>query len=249
MEDPTPSDLAEQTEEQCDDCLSREDVEAIVDDAVEEATAELQDTNERLRDRVDELEDELEQRATVEWDSDDVADLWVESAEGSRVPLGNMVESSVSETVFESKLEDLTERLADGDLADEPESGPSVDTETPLEDVVALPETIAESELTANQQRARFVASGITDYAGKSTGGWALRSSEVKKVLKAGTGCEGHDETVRRVIDVLDQLGDDTVRVAKRNGERRIFVDDRAAKRLAKLGQLETHVSVSDVPA
>lgn len=240
MEDPTPSDLAEQIEE------IREENERLrerVED-LEEENQELAEENEELRERVE----DLEERATVEWDSDDVADLWVKSTEGTRIPLGNMVESSVSETVFESKLEDLRDRLADGDLADESESGPAVETETPLEDAVALPDNIAESELNPNQYRARFLVSDITNYAGKTTSGWAIRAGEIKRVMAAAFDA-GHDETVRRVIEFMDQLGDDTVTVNKRNGEKRVLIDERAAKRLSRLGELETHVSVSEIPA
>lgn len=215
-------------------------------DDLERENEQLREENASLRERVDDLENQ----PTLEWDSNELADLWVVNGQGTRMPVGNIIDSSISETRFETKLEDLEDRLADGDLSDaSDQEDATVETETPLEDVVALPEQIAEEKLSPNQQRARFVASDVPSYGDRTQAGWSLSTSEVRRVLRAGTDCDGHDETIRRVMTFVDELGKDGTKLRKKNGERKVFVDERTAKRLQQLGSLETHVSVSRAEA
>lgn len=107
------------------------------------------------------------------------------------------------------------------------------DTETPLEDVVQLPENVVEGNLTANQERARFIAKGIDDYSKKVPAGFAIKSSELRKVLSAKEEGTVHTQTVSRVIDRLNKLGKDSVMVKEtRSGERSVIFNEGIVRRI-----------------
>ena len=110
-----------------------------------------------------------------------------------------------------------------------------VTTETPLEQVVALPEHLADGELTANQQRARFVAADVWDYTTDVPAGRTIQAGDLSKVLRAGTDCRGHSQTVDRVIRLLDDLGGDEVEVVERRGQRRVVFTEALCRRLKRL--------------
>jgi len=237
----------------CENCVPCEEFEQLRDRVENELEEERERRRkaEKERDQLQERVDELEESQEVVEKSVWTLEECVYGDYGYTTGSERLEKTSVLERLDE--VDDLVDRIEDGDLQDKPEPGPSVETETPLEDVVALPDKIAESELTANQRRARFVASDITDYAtftGKTAGGgYALSSSDLRRVLVARfDDVAGHAETVRRIVDWLDELGQDTVRISKRDGERRVVFEEEGARRLAKLGGLETHVSVSEVP-
>ena len=52
-----------------------------------------------------------------------------------------------------------------------------------LERICALPEQIADRELTTNQDRARFIARDVRDYAEKAPAGLVIDSQTITKVL------------------------------------------------------------------
>ena len=70
---------------------------------------------------------------------------------------------------------------------DAPEGGitntESNDSETPLERICGLPEHIVDRELTANQERARFIAKDVRDYAEKAPAGFIIDSQTIKKLI------------------------------------------------------------------
>jgi hypothetical protein len=113
--------------------------------------------------------------------------------------------------------------------------------ETPIEQVVSMPEDMADSQLTANQDRARFVASDLTDYGQSVPAGWAISSSDLRRVLQAYDS-SGHTETVARVFDILDDLGDDHTKIVDRRGTKRIVFDSDLVDRLDKLDQSDHDV-------
>jgi hypothetical protein len=226
----------------CEDCLTREEVKEIVTEETGELRAELEEERERRaaaeaeRDRLQERVDELEARAYIDWDSGDERDIQIVASDRTRYPLGRAVKAKITETDLQERLDDLRDRLAEGDLAEaepEPES-PTIETETPLEDIVALPESVAETELSANQQRARFLARDVRDYTDKAPAGWCLTAGQVGTVLKAGLDITPHSETVRRVIQILEDLCDDAATVRKRRGEKRIVFDEDLVQRLER---------------
>jgi hypothetical protein len=105
--------------------------------------------------------------------------------------------------------------------------------ETPLYHVCALPEQVAARELTANQERARFIAKDVRDYAEKCRAGLVIDSRAIKRVITAKEGTKPHTQTVARVMNFLDRLGKDGVEQKKRRGRKLISVDPEAADRLS----------------
>jgi hypothetical protein len=118
------------------------------------------------------------------------------------------------------------------DTTPEDES-PSQSAATPLERICGLPEQIADRELTTNQERARFIARDIRDYAEKAPAGLVIDSRAIKRVLTASEGKRPHTQTVARVMDFLDELGKEDVQQKKRRGKKFIVVDSEAARRYA----------------
>ncbi|TYL35845.1 hypothetical protein CV102_25590 [Natronococcus pandeyae] len=105
--------------------------------------------------------------------------------------------------------------------------------ETPLEEVCAAPDTIANESLTANQQRARSFAADVTNYTKSVPAGRAIKSSELRRVLTAIEGKHVHTQTTDRVMKILDDLGKDGVKIRKgQDGERVVVFTDAIAERL-----------------
>jgi hypothetical protein len=109
----------------------------------------------------------------------------------------------------------------------------SQNTETPLERICAIPEHVADRELTANQERARFIARDVRDYAESAPAGLVIDSRAIKRVLTAVEGKRPHTQTVARVMDFLDDLGKEGVQQKKRRGKKLVVVDPEAADRYA----------------
>ena len=157
---------------------------------------------------------------------------------------------------LEDTIEDLKAEQDGQNDAEDQSSGsnptPDDDTDspttpqTPLQRVVALPESTVKGSLSANQSRARFVAKDVMNYTRSVPAGRAIKSSEIGTVLRAGTECRGRSQTVSRVIEFLDELGADGVEVVERRGERRVIFDERTARRLQDLGGPDAGGSVSN---
>lgn len=123
--------------------------------------------------------------------------------------------------------------LTDGsphDEADESEPG----FQTPLERITALPEHVADRELTANQARARFVATDITDYGQSVPAGIRIDSGDIRRVLSAASDDREriYRTTVSRVMNFLDRFGGDEVAVTKKHGRRFVVVAESLVDRL-----------------
>jgi polyhydroxyalkanoate synthesis regulator phasin len=105
--------------------------------------------------------------------------------------------------------------------------------ETPLEDIVRIPEHLVKDSLTANQQRARFVAKDVHEYTQRVPAGRAIKSSALRRVLTASEDTTIYTQTVSRVIDFLDELGDDAVKVREsKQGERVIVFTEAFVERV-----------------
>jgi len=135
------------------------------------------------------------------------------------------------------RLTELEEAREPDSIDDNPkgsdveESAPDADSS--LEDVIRLPEHVAEDSLSKNQERARFVAKDIVDYSTSVPAGRVIRSSEIRRVLRAGEDSTIHTETVSRVMDFLDRLGEDDVRIKEsQSGERVVVFEDDLVKRI-----------------
>jgi hypothetical protein len=170
---------------------------------------DLRDTVEQQANRIDELEDELsDYRAHNERDKAEIRQKITE--------------------VENQQTEGLSEDATPG--VDTDKEAPQ-NAETPLERICTLPEHIADRELTANQERARFIARDVRDYAEKAPAGLVIDSRAIKRVLTAAEGKRPHTQTVARVMDFLDELGKQDVHQKKRRGKKFIVVDPEAATR------------------
>lgn len=191
-----------------------------VTDPVVDAVTALAEQVSDLTDRVTDLEDENEQLRQQLNDHTIRLD-----ALGTGLTNAN---EQIDELDGQSRDNDPTPQADD--------TGPT-SPETPLEQVVALDEEMAELELTANQQRARFVAKDFREYATSVPAGLSMESGDIRRVLRAGTDCDGRTATVARVIDFLDNLGGDDAHVVKRRGSRQIVMDSELVARLEKVGR------------
>lgn len=187
---------------------------------------------EKVESLENELEAERERRQKLEKENQELQDRVDELEKDTQVL------DSRADALFEAK-ENIRKRLDNGDLAEhteqESETPDVVETETPLEDVVGLPEDVVDSQLTQNQQRARFLAKDIADYGEKAMAGRVLKAGRVGRVLRAGLDVEPHPETVRRVMEILADLADDEGTLRKRAGEKRVVVEDSLVDRLERI--------------
>jgi hypothetical protein len=85
-------------------------------------------------------------------------------------------------TDVEDQAQTRSQAAESTDTTPEDES-PSQSAATPLERICALPEHVADRELTTNQERARFIARDIRDYAEKAPAGLVIDSRAIKRVV------------------------------------------------------------------
>jgi|APHM01.1.fsa_nt_gi hypothetical protein len=206
------------------------DLAAVVETLVERV-GELEAENERLRDELDDARDEIKTNADRIDDNADEIDATQET----------VADANHDRARLRADVHELTETLTGTGTGggDEP-TGETTDTDgpdadTPLGDVVTLPETVADTELTANVKRARDVAADVVDYGRSVPAGYAVTASELRTVLTAlgdGEG-EAYAQTVSRVIGHLDELGGDAVRVKETlDGERTVIFADEFVRRV-----------------
>jgi hypothetical protein len=196
-------------------------------DATDSSTVEaLAQTVEELQETVNEQAERIEQQAETIERLETEVDVQASNIGGCH-----------------SRVSDLTERVVD--LEDnQPQPDPTGTTtagdggetgaqsdQTPLERICGLPEHIVDRELTANQKRARFIAKDIRDYAEKVPAGLFMDSQTITKVIAAAESKKPHTQTVARVMNFLDDLGKEDIKVKKRRGKKFVVVDPEAADR------------------
>jgi hypothetical protein len=188
------------------------------DKRIEEQDKRIEEQDKRIEEqdkRIDDLEDQLkEERVTRGKES---------AQDRKRI---HQVEQAVEER--------LTSEKPMGSDGGEQAPEASATPKTPLERTTTLPEEMIADE-TANVRRAVFVAADLDDYTTKVPAGRAIKSGELRRVLKAGTDARGHSQTVDRVISVLDDLGGDEVKIVDRRGERRVVFTEQIVERLEEL--------------
>lgn len=217
-----------------------EKIDALVETVNEQATVIEQQNEviEQQSDRIDTLEERVD-------DTESKAKIGMETAfELEEAVTGDRGSFDAQDTAEEEgslieRVEDIEDGGVDGGSGDETPTPQTPETtfepETPLEDVVNLPSTMAEESLTANQERAYFIAKDITDYAKSVPAGRVLTSSEVRRVLTAKEESRAHTQTVSRVMDRLEELGKDDVQLKEtRGGERAVVFTDEIVERLQK---------------
>ena len=113
-----------------------------------------------------------------------------------------------------SRVSDLEENT-DTDGSDASESDNSTDNpngehtqSTALEQVCALTDDESVEHLTANQSRARKVACRIDEYGKSVPAGVAITSSRMRDFLSGLEDKRIHRQTIQRVMDFLERLGD-----------------------------------------
>lgn len=193
-----------------------------------QAVAELQETVSEQADLIDAQADRIaELEREVEVQSSNVA--------GAHNRIGDVVERVESLEYAESTVSSVAEGGSGDVTPDGAETGTQAGESraTPLDQLVALPEYLAERELSANQERARFIARDVRDYAEKAPAGLVIDSSTVKKVINAAEGKRPHTQTVARVMDFLADMGKDGVELTKRRGKKLVVFDPALADRLA----------------
>jgi predicted nuclease with TOPRIM domain len=206
--------------------MGETDLSAVIDrlDELEAQNRRLREENEQLRERVDDLEDDVDEHDDRLDDVDD------------RVDAVDKKRQYLMEDVVE-----LESRLEEGDLADDADAGaaPDVPRETPLENLVALPEDVAEQSLSKQDKRARFIAMDAGDYGDKCFDGRIITAGRIGRTLAAGLDVDPHPEKVRRVMKRLNELGKDSTKLRKKNGEKRINIDEAAVDRLERHAEMD----------
>lgn len=176
-----------------------------------QAVNDLQETVEQQAERIDELETELAEH------KDHTGRKFAD------------VRARITETENQQAQSDSVNETP----RDTGEETGSQKSQTPLERICALPEHLADRELTANQKRARFIARDIQDYAEKAPAGLVIDSRAIKRVLTAVEEKRPHTQTVARIMDFLDELGKQDIQQKKRRGKKLIVANSEAATRYA----------------
>jgi chromosome segregation ATPase len=182
-----------------------------------------------LTDRVEELEAEVERK------DERIEELEAELTEYKRFAGSEFADVRGRITNVEDQTQELETTLqempTETTAAEENGASQTTTTETPLERICTFPAHIVDRELTTNQQRARFIARDVQDYAEKAPAGLVLDSQTIAKVITAAEGSKPHTQTVARVMDFLEKMGKDEVEQMKRRGKKLVVVDQDAADR------------------
>lgn len=193
--------------------------------------SELEETVDQQSERIEQLEAQPENElieVKSEGDTSGLMDIWI-----AGIPLGSILQKTTENVdSAQTRIDELEEATTTNDA---PEVGTTNiefhDSETPLERICGLPEHIVDRELTANQERARFIARDVQDYAEKAPAGFIIDSQTIKKVITAAESKKPHTQTVARVMDFLADLGKEDVDLKKRRGKKFVVVDPEAAER------------------
>jgi chaperonin cofactor prefoldin len=187
---------------------------------VEAAGSDLVETAASKQDRLEELETRVE---ILETQIKSERETRAKEAAEDRKRLHDL-ETQINEVSSETESESTPDGSQSVDTASTSSTPQVQPPETPLEDVIQIPEHLVESNLTANQRRARFVAKDIHEYTQRVPAGRAIKSAELRRVLAAGEDARIYTETVSRVIEFLDQLGGEAVEVQESKDGQRVIV-------------------------
>jgi flagellar biosynthesis GTPase FlhF len=206
-------------------------------DAPESAVSPFVDLVEGMAHQLDETaQDAAQARERAREAEARVEELETELAEHRETRAKESAEDRQRIHRVEERITSVEEETPDsGDETPTPEAEETAlhKPETALEEVVRLPEHVAEKNLSANQQRARFVAKDIHEYSRSVPAGRVIKSSELRRVLSAGEEGRIYTETVSRVIQFLGELGQDSVKVRETHeGERVVVFTDEFVKRV-----------------
>lgn len=211
--------------------------ENMTDDTTAESEAELRERierleaeNERKDERIEALEAEhTEYRARNELDKAEIrqdlhGQIEDRSAEDENTglediwlcgqPIGKLING-----LIEGRQTD------ENDGSDEPD-----DRRSSLAQLIDLPAEKAKEILSENQERGRSVAQRARELGTNTQAGLVVRSKDVARHLKE-RGENAHDETVSRVMNFVDELGETDVDAKIHKGKRiLVFNPDRVAE-------------------
>lgn len=194
------------------------------------ATTETKARDDQLEERVEELEAKLEEKdEQIKEQAQRIDQLEAELKEYRERNERDKAKVKRRVTDLEQQPEEQEKEDAREDLDTEEEEQDR--GRTPLDQVVSLPEHVAQQELTENQDRARFIAKDVLDYATKVPAGFVVTSSDIRTILAAKEDGTPHTETVSRVMNFLDGFGQDEIEIVKRHGKRRVVFTEEAATR------------------
>lgn len=183
--------------------LEEGDVEAAIDTLSEEVRRLAQE-NEHLQDRVDDLQDDLDESARIRWSSEDLNDAMLESSTGMELPFGRILNSRAGREVV-SELKDRVSALEEGEV-DVIIRGECDGNELPIERKIA--ERKAGGDLSSNKARATLIFPKFAGYA-ETRGGsqLVLSSSDVRNILQETTDrSDWPNETVKRAMEWTAKL-------------------------------------------
>lgn len=189
-----------------DDCVGREEFEAVVGELREELQREREEKRE-LRDRVEHLETIVEDRSE---DGEDptLGDVWLAGS-----PAGKLVSEN------NRRIKDLVKD--DVERPNEPDEGEPDDP--PIFDLLRTPQ----DRLEGTERRTAFLWRDLADYGTRTPKGLVLPASDVRRVLQAAEPDDGariESKLVRRVFRLSETLTRDVVEVFKKDGEWRLVV-------------------------
>ncbi|KYH23952.1 hypothetical protein HAPAU_40310 [Halalkalicoccus paucihalophilus] len=144
--------------------------------------AEFEAEVERKDDRIEELEAQRDNdpiEINADGDTAGLTDIWI-----AGIPVGSILQNTTEDVDrAHSRLDDVQALASNNGASGAETTTESQNVETPLERICALPEHVADRELTSNQERARFIARDVRDYAEKAPAGLVLDSRTITKVL------------------------------------------------------------------
>ena len=188
-------------------------------DDTDELRAEIERLNERLAvvetensRKDDEIERLNERLAVVESESSRKDDEIERLSRDLASERGRVTE-------LESEVETLRSESDASDESDESDDGRS-----PLAQLIDVPLERAKEQLTANQVRARTVAQRAIELGKKTQAGIVLKSEDIAEYLEERS-INPHTETIRRVMDYLDDLGKNDVEDTIHKGDRLLIFD------------------------
>jgi len=203
-------------------------------DALEADNNELRSTVATIQTRLD------ESTAHIETLESQIADLQAELRDERETRAREAAEDRKRIHEVETQVEEATDDETT-DTSTDPDTEPDTEAtdsrvqppETPLEEVIRVPEHLVKEHLTANQRRARFVATDVHEYTQRVPAGYAIRSSQLRRVLTAGEDARIYTQTVSRVLEFLDDLGGDAVKVREsKRGERVVVFTESLVERI-----------------
>ncbi|QCJ45962.1 hypothetical protein FCF25_01975 [Haloprofundus sp. MHR1] len=209
----------------------------------------MTDSLEDLQSRLDELEDRVDALENQKSDLEETVDAQAETIASQREQLKaqreRLNEYEEKLTVSSDHRKHLQQRIHALEDTEDTDSDEASQNKSPLQQLASLPSK-AVSKLTANQERARFIAKDVREYAKKVPAGFTIDSATIRKILKAKEGRTPHTQTISRVMDFLDRLGKEDVQVVKRRGTKRTVFTERAVAELASTSP-KSNTAITDV--